>query len=128
MSGEFEVNDGRQFSMWMRPDGVVQLVWATGAVMTLEAARDAVATLAALTGGRRTPLLVDTHDAGPQLRPARNEFVRRGDLVSAVALLVSTPLSRIMGNFFLSVSKPVAPTRLFEDDNAAVQWLTEYLS
>ncbi len=128
MSSESERGDGRQFRMWMRPDGVVQLVWATGAVMTLEAARDAIDTMTAITGGRPTPLLVDSHDAGPQLRPARKEFVRRGDLASAVALMVSTPLSRMMGNFFLSVNKPAAPTRLFEDESSAVEWLKGFVA
>jgi hypothetical protein len=79
-----------------------------------------------LTGGQRAPLLVDTHDAGPQDRPARVEFVRRGDLVSAVALIVATPLSRMMGNFFLNVSKPMAPTRLFDDEASALAWLQEF--
>ena len=87
------------------------------------AATDAMATL---TGGREHPLLVDAHDAGPQDRPARMEFARRSDLVSAVALIVNTPLSRMMGNFFLSVSKPVAPTRLFDDEPSAVAWLRKF--
>jgi hypothetical protein len=54
------------------------------------------------------------------------EFVRRGDLVSAVALVVATPLSRMMGNFFLTVSKPMAPTRLFDDEASALAWLQEF--
>jgi len=42
----------------------------------------------------------------------RLEFSRREDVVRAVALIVGTPLSRIMGNFFLSVNKPSFPVRL----------------
>ena len=71
---------------------------------------------------------MDLHDAGPQDRPARIEFVRRGDLVSAVALIVGTPLSRMMGNFFLTVSKPMAPTRLFDDEASALAWLQEFVA
>ena len=113
--------------MWLRPDGIVQLVWNPGAAMGLEDAVAATEAMSRLNGGRQQPLLVDTHDAGPQDRPARTEFARRGDLVSAVALLVETPLSRMMGNFFLSVSKPVAPTRLFGDEVSAVAWLRTFL-
>ena len=76
-----------------------------------------------LTGGRRSPLLVDLHDSGQQTRPARVEFTRRDDLVSAVALIVGTPLSRIMGNFFLSVNKPPYPVRLFDDEASGLAWL-----
>ena len=116
-----------KFRMWLRPDGIVQLVWAPRAAMGLDDALAATDAMARLTGGRRSPLLVDTRDAGPQDRPARTEFVRRGDLVSAVALLVGTPLSRMMGNFFLSVSKPMAPTRLFDDETSALAWLQGFV-
>ncbi|OJV57270.1 MAG: hypothetical protein BGO38_04265 [Cellulomonas sp. 73-145] len=80
-----------------------------------------------LTGGRPAPLLVHTTDAGPQDRAARMEFIRRHEVVSAVALVVGNPLSRMMATFFVNVSKPKAPTRLFEDQDAAVAWLKEYL-
>ena len=116
-----------KFRIWLRPDGIVQLVWVLRAAMVLEDAIAATEAMAQLTGGRRCPLLVDAHDAGPQDRSARSEFARRGDLVSAVALIVGTPLSRLMGNFFLSVSKPVAPTRLFDDEASALAWLQAFV-
>lgn len=81
--------------------------------------------MAHLAGRRRSPLLVDARDGGPMDRPARTEFARRGDLVAAVALLVRSPLSRIVANFFLSVARPMAPTPLFDDEAAALDWLRE---
>lgn len=116
-----------KFRMWLRPDGIVQLVWAPRIAMVLEDAVAAIEAMAQLTGGRRSPLLVDVRELGPMDRPARMEFTRRGDLVSAVSLIVGTPLSRLMGNFFLSVSKPVAPTRLFDDEASALAWLQEFV-
>ena len=115
-----------KFRIWLRSDGIAQIVWVPAAVMILEDAVAAMDDISRLTGGKRCPLLVDAHDAGPMDKPARSEFVRRSDLVTAVAILVSTPLSRIMGNFFIAVSKPVAPTRLFADEPAAVNWLREF--
>lgn len=115
-----------KFRMWLRPDGIVHLAWAPSVGMGLEDAIAAIAAMEGLTGGRKAPLLVDTSEAGPQDRPARMEFVRRGDLVAAVALIVGTPLSRMMGNFFLAVSKPMAPTRLFDDEETAVAWLAGF--
>jgi hypothetical protein len=96
--------------------------------MNLEDAIAATDAMAQLTGGRQCPLMVDAHNAGPQDRAARTEFAHRGDLVSAVAVLVATPLSRMMGNFFLAVSKPMAPTRLFDDESTAVAWLREFIA
>lgn len=120
-----EVTNPR-FTMRLRPDGIVHLVWAPRAVMGLDDARAAIDAMAMITGGRPSPLLVDAHLAGPQDRAARSEFTSHGSMVSAVAILVGTPLSRMMGNFYLAVSRPTAPTRLFEDDVAAVAWLSEF--
>jgi hypothetical protein len=112
-----------KFRMWLRPDGIVQMVWVTKAASDLDDATAAISALNELTDGRRSRLLVDLHDSGQQTRPARLEFTRRGDLVSAVALIVGTPLSRIMGNFFLSVSKPPYPVRLFDNEASGLAWL-----
>lgn len=116
-----------KFRMWLRPDGVVHLVWAPGVVIAIEDARAAIEAMAQLTGGQQRPLLVDVREVGPMERATRTEFTRRGDMVSAIALLVGTPLSRLMGNFFLSVSKPTAPTRLFDDEASALAWLQGFL-
>jgi hypothetical protein len=113
--------------MWLRPDGIVQLAWVPRTTGLIE---DAIATLAAmaqLTGGRRSPLLVDMRDTGPQSRSARLEFARRGDLVSAVALVVGTPLSRMAGNLFINMNRPPTPTRLFDKEASAVAWLLGYV-
>jgi hypothetical protein len=96
--------------------------------MSYEDAIAATDAMTKLTGGKRVPLLVDAHDAGPQSRAARSEFVRRDDLVSAVALLGATPLSRMMGNFFIAVSRPTMPTKLFDDESSALAWLREFMA
>lgn len=116
-----------KFRMWLRPDGIVQLVWGPQVTIVLEDASAAIEAMAQLTRGGQSPLLVDVHEQGAMDRPARTEFTRHGDLVSAVALIVGTPLSRLMGNFYLSVSRPVAPTRLFDDEVSALAWLLGFV-
>jgi hypothetical protein len=122
-----EANNSK-FKIWLRPDGIVQIVWTPAAVMSFEDAIGATEAMTKLTGGKRCPLLVDAHDAGAQDRAARSEFARRGDLVSAVAVLAATPLSRMTGNFFIAVSKPMAPTKLFDDESSALAWLREFMT
>jgi len=116
-----------KFRMWLRPDGIVQLVWAPRTTVLLEDVTVALAAMAELTGGRRSPLLVDARDTGPLDRSTRAELTRRSDLQAAVALIVGTPLTRVMANFFLSVNKPVFPTRMFDDEASAVAWLLEFV-
>jgi hypothetical protein len=116
-----------KFRMWLRPDGIVQLVWVPRTRALLEDATATLEAMAQLTGGRRSPLLVDMRDTGPQARPARLEFARRGDLVSAVALVVGTPLSRMAGNLFINMNRLSTPTRLFDNEASAVAWLQKFV-
>jgi hypothetical protein len=116
-----------KFQMWLRPDGIVAMVFVPRVATDLTDALAAVDAMVRLTHGRRSPLLVNLHGSGPQDRSARSEFARRDDVVSAVALIVDTPLSRMLGNFYLTVSKPIAPTRLFDDEGSAVAWLVEFV-
>lgn len=112
-----------KFRMWLRPDGIVQVQWAPRLEIGLEDATAAIEAMTQLTGGRQSRLLVEMHDPGHQTRAARLELARRDDTVSAVAVIVDTPLSRMLGNFFLSVSKPLYGTRLFGNEASAVAWL-----
>jgi hypothetical protein len=127
MDHDSDVSTNPKFRIWLRPDGIVQLVWAPQTTVLIEDATAALEAMAQLTGGRRSPLLVDMHDTGSLDRPTRAELTRRSDLQSAVALIVGTPLTRMMANFFLSVSKPQFPTRLFDNEESAVPWLQGFV-
>lgn len=116
-----------KFRMWLPDDGVVRLVWSPPVPSGLEDATAAIDAMVELTGDRPAPILADVRQAGPQSREGRLEFIRRREVVSAVAIVVGNPLSRMMGNFFMNVNKPKAPTRLFDDEAAAVAWLTGFL-
>ena len=127
MSDDSGVIKHPKFRIWLRPDGIVQLVWAPRTMVLLEDATAALEEMAKLTGERRSPLLVDMRETGPLDRPTRAELTRRSDLQSAVALVAGTPLSRMMANFFLRVSEPPFPTRLFDDEASAIAWLQGFV-
>jgi hypothetical protein len=45
----------------------------------------------------------------------------------AVALVTSSPLSRVLGNFFLGFNKPQTPARLFASIDDAEVWLRSFI-
>ena len=118
---------GTKFRTWLRPDGVVHLTWASQVEIGLEDAIEAIQAMTELTGGRRTPLLVDPRGNRAVARSARRELAGCDSLASAVALIVGSPLSRMMGEFFLTVNKPRFPMRLFGDEGSAVTWLETFV-
>lgn len=96
-----------------------------GAEMSLSDAQEALAATARLAGGRRLPVLVDSRGIKSQSKEARDLFGSKdaAAVCVSVALLVGTPVSRVIGNFFLRrMSQPV-PTQLFTEETSAIQWL-----
>ena len=126
MSAEAREVTREKFRMWLRPDGIVEIRWAPAVPSGLPDAIEVIEAMTGITGGRPAPLLVHTEDAGPQDRAARMEFIRRQEVVSAVALVVGNPLSRMMATFFINVSRPDVPIKLCEDADAAAAWLKEH--
>jgi hypothetical protein len=73
--------------------------------------------------------VVDYRGIASQDRAARAWYAspNTGKHVCAVALLVGSPLSRIIGNFFMGLNKPPFPVRIFGDEAEALAWLTGFL-
>ena len=44
----------------------------------------------------------------------------------AVAILTQSPVSKVIGNFFVGLNKPSIPTRLFTLEQDALNWLLEF--
>lgn len=95
-----------------------------GAEMNLDDARENVAACFELAGERRTPVLVDMRGVRRQTREAREYFAgpEAARMTGPVALLVSSPVSRVLGNFFIRFAQP-SETALFTSVSAAVGWL-----
>jgi hypothetical protein len=109
------------------PRGFVHAVMRQGCEMQLADAQENVATIFELNGRRRTRVLVDMRGVRAQTREARLYFAGpEAERVSAaVALLIGSPVSRVLANFFLRIMPQRVPTALFTDEPAAVSWLLE---
>jgi hypothetical protein len=98
-----------------------------GMDMSLDDAREAVQTTFALAGNRRLPVLVDLRGIRSQSREARDYLSSEvmAPMFAAVALLIASPVSQVVGNFFMRLRHQPLPTRLFLDEQQAVRWLLE---
>lgn len=117
----------RTCAIWV--DGVVCARFHDGADVGLDDARENLALTKRLTNGQRMPVLVDLRGVRSQSAEARRLFAGpAATAVSvAVALVVESPLSRVVGNFYLGFNRPETPTRLFTSTDDAEQWLRSFL-
>jgi hypothetical protein len=45
----------------------------------------------------------------------------------ATALIVDSPVGRIIGNFFIGMNKPGIPVKIFDSEDKAIQWLRGFI-
>ncbi len=71
------------------------------------------------------PILVDLRKIKSISKEARDHFSMRDRMpgVNAIAMLINSPVSKIIGNFFLGLNKPSVPTQLFTSKQKALLWL-----
>jgi hypothetical protein len=96
----------------------------------LEDAKEVVRVHNDLAEEQPSPVLADIRAAAVGAdREARTYYTTEeaARLKTAMAMVVDSPLQRMLGNFFLRLNRPPYPTRLFADQEAALSWLQDYL-
>jgi hypothetical protein len=116
-------------TVWLGEDGIARVIHVPGAEVTLEDAQETMAAYLKLNQGKRRPLFVDTKSMKSIDREARKYFAgeEAAKVACAVALIIDSPVSRVLGNFYLGVSHPQLPTRLFSSEAEALEWLKGYI-
>ena len=110
----------------LHADGMLRCLALPGRVQSIEDARENVAALKRLTGGKRVPMLLDIRDAGTLSRDAREYYAgyETAKSITGLAFITDSAFSRVVANFFIRLAKTRYPIRLFEDQEAAVDWLS----
>jgi hypothetical protein len=110
-------------------EGILRIDGLPGCTQTREDAIENLAAHRQLGGGRARPLLVDLRRVRTIERGARECYVEAAPRQAvAVAVLVGSPLSRVIGNFFVGFNRPPVPTRLFTSEDEALLWLRGFVA
>ncbi len=112
--------------IWLGRDMIIRAVVHPGLVTTLEDAQENVRGFATVGGDERRYALIDMRaHAASATREAREYYAgpENAKHVLAVALLVRSSISRLMGNFFLGINKTTFPLKLFAEPEPALVWL-----
>lgn len=117
------------FSVVLREDGILVYRPNAGLALTHPIALQ-VLDLGLQLVDAPTPALVLMQDIGRVDREARalfasEEYTR---LCSQTALVVGSPVSRVVGHFFIGLNRPRYPLKLFDHPEPAAQWLRGFLS
>jgi hypothetical protein len=115
----------RTAELWLDDSGIVHIIQAAGSEQTADDAQENCAASERVGQGVRRAMLVDMSRVKSISREARTVYTRRqnADTVRALALVIGSPLSRMIGNFFIGLNKAPMPTRLFTSTDDALAWL-----
>jgi hypothetical protein len=113
---------------WMGADGIARTKIKPGSSITITHARENSLAVNSLPGPK-FPLLIDSRDIRSMTKEAREFFSTNGreTKINSMAVVINSPISRVIGNFFLGINKPPVPTRLFDNPEDAANWLKQYL-
>lgn len=126
---ESEAITTRVNRVWLGEDGIARVIHVPGAEVTLEDAQETMAAYLKLNKGKRRPLFVDTKAMKSLAREARKYYSgeEAAKVASAAAIIVDTPVSKVLGNFYIGISHPQLPSRLFSSEDEALEWLKGYI-
>lgn len=106
----------------LEPPGLIHLVWDPDVRIEEVDARAAMASVNTVANGAEYPMLVDMATTRSVSRQARAVFSIRC-AASRIALLGTSPVDRVLANFFLGIHVPPCPTRFFTSRAAALEWV-----
>lgn len=108
-------------------DGILFMYYKQLDLLEIEAARTIVKDRIAYSNGISYPCLFDITNVKESTKEARDYMANEGnDLVTASAIIVGSPVLRMMANFFIMVNKPKNPTMMFTDQESALEWLQQF--
>lgn len=113
------------YSLFMRPDNIIELHFQEGFSGTVDEARNMVAMFKKLSGKFKPSLLVIYSEDNTFSKENREYIASKevSEVLKADAFVIKGLALRIIGNGYLKINKPSRPTRLFNSKEDAIDWL-----
>ncbi len=113
----------------LREDGIMSYVAKPIDRQEVEDARENIESAKVFLNNKSKPSLVDLRKTKFLTVEARKLYASKENAknISFCALLVDGPVSRMVGNFFIGINKTNYPTKLFNSEEKAINWLKSKL-
>lgn len=113
---------------WLDPSGILIAVGRDHAIHTIAHALENHRVCAELAQGVRRPFLVDMTEVKSMSHEARAFYAgpEPAKVLTAVAIVTHSAMGKIVANLFMSLTKPILPTKMFTDWDTAKEWLNQF--
>jgi len=115
--------------IWLDDEGIINLVIKGKQQEGLKNSQENWEAVNRIRQGKVRPIFVDIRNVKFIDQEGRKFYAREEgkDLVNAVAFMVDSPLSRIIGSLFIGLNRLPVPVRLFASEEQALAWLREFI-
>lgn len=113
---------------WLHDDGFIIAMGSDHQLHTLEHAIENTNVIAQLVGGVKRPFLIDMSKVKSMSKQAREYYAgpEPQKNITSVAILTTSSVGKVVANFFLLLTSPTVPTKMFTDFEEARQWLQQH--
>jgi hypothetical protein len=110
-------------------DGILYATYKQGITVNLDGAKEVVKNRLLFTENIPYPVIVMDKGVKSISKEARDYLAKDGAVgLIAGALVLKSVYSTFLGNFFIKLTKPPFPSKMFTDINAALEWLEQFKS
>ena len=120
-----EIIKTRTAKIWQDEQGIVHTVVNNDAELTLDDAIENIEAIKNITQKLPVAVLSDIRNISSVSKEHRNYFSSPNatEVIFAGAMLIKSPLSKVLGNVFLKINKPPYKGQLFTSESEALEWL-----
>lgn len=125
---EKEVFEIKTAKIWLGEDGIVYIKILPKSEITLKDIKEQFKIASKLVNNKRVPFLIDSRGVKSIERGARKFIQEESEkIVTQLAILIGSYISRLIGNFFIGINKVPYPTKIFTLEDKAIQWLKRHI-
>ena len=125
---DVKVYDTVSSTYWFDPNGIVCSISKKVALSTLEESKKLIADFVKIIGDKKVCILIDVTNSSESTKEVRDyvaiEFPK---FVKAIAMISKSALGRMLANLFFTIKEQPYPTKMFNDEVKAKEWLKDYL-
>jgi len=117
-----------EFALFWISENILFFEYKQDVVINLASAQRIVADRIQMQNEKAYPVLCDIRGIADSDKAARDYLAQHGSvLTKAVSILAHQTVSIVMISFYLKVSKPQVPTKVFRDKPAALEFLKAFV-
>jgi hypothetical protein len=118
--------DSKKFTLQLIEARIIRLRVIDNIELEQQDAKDMIADATALAKEQDYAILFDANSNGTISFEAREEFAKSKKRIAA-AIVTKSLANKLLGNFFVNFHKPKSPSRMFSEEQEAIEWLREQI-